>query len=699
MDNAINTVKVKVNGREIEVPSNYTVLEAARAANVNIPTLCYLKDINQIGACRVCLTEVTGARGMVAACVYPVADGMEIKTNTEKVRAARKLNLELVLSNHDKHCLSCVRNTTCELQKLCNEYGVDEKKFVNSYTKEDNYPIDDSSVAIIRNNNKCILCRRCVAACKNLQDIGVIGTNDRGYDTHIGSQYEMKLADTGCVNCGQCIVHCPTGALYERDDTQKIFDAINDPKKHVAICCAPSVRATLGEAFGMAPGTDVEGKMVNAIRQIGFDRVYNMNLTADMTIVEEATELIQRIQNGGKLPMITSCSPGWIKYCEHYFPQFTENLSTCKSPQQMFGATYKTYWAQKNGIDPKDIFFVSVIPCTAKKFEVQRDDQSASGYPDVDVAITTRELARMIEKTGIDFVNLPDEKFDEPFAIGTGAGEIFGATGGVMEAALRTAAELILGGKFEKVDFEEVRGTEGIKHATHRQSREIGIEQESQSLAGIRHQQRVDTEDNEDNKQQRHHDAGDPLNTLLNATAHHQEIDRQEERRPPNAAPGTCQQRGEHVVILLRRVATQMSQKRLIEVLDDPSTNHTVEANDNEAAQDADVSKQVIFLTWRELLQCRLHVTVGRTANDEFTQYHGNAHYQDATDVHQNKGATTIHSCLIGETPDVPQSYCRAHRSRDGSHTGRKSCSFCHSITLFKFWYKGSTICPKGQTK
>ncbi len=468
MDNAINTVKVKVNGREIEVPSNYTVLEAARAANVNIPTLCYLKDINQIGACRVCLTEVTGARGMVAACVYPVADGMEIKTNTEKVRAARKLNLELVLSNHDKHCLSCVRNTTCELQKLCNEYGVDEKKFVNSYTKEDNYPIDDSSVAIIRNNNKCILCRRCVAACKNLQDIGVIGTNDRGYDTHIGSQYEMKLADTGCVNCGQCIVHCPTGALYERDDTQKIFDAINDPKKHVAICCAPSVRATLGEAFGMAPGTDVEGKMVNAIRQIGFDRVYNMNLSADMTIVEEATELIQRIQNGGKLPMITSCSPGWIKYCEHYFPQFTENLSTCKSPQQMFGATYKTYWAQKNGIDPKDIFFVSVIPCTAKKFEVQRDDQSASGYPDVDVAITTRELARMIEKTGIDFVNLPDEKFDEPFAIGTGAGEIFGATGGVMEAALRTAAELILGGKFEKVDFEEVRGTEGIKHAMYK---------------------------------------------------------------------------------------------------------------------------------------------------------------------------------------------------------------------------------------
>jgi NADP-reducing hydrogenase subunit HndD len=464
----IKTVKVKVNGREIEVPENYTVLEAARAAKVNIPTLCYLKDINEIGACRICLTEVTGARGMVAACVYPVADGMEIKTNTEKVRNARKLNLELLLSNHDMRCLSCSRSTTCELQTLCNEYGIQASTFINPNAKEVKHPIDDSSVSIIRDNNKCILCRRCVAACANLQGIGVIGPNDRGYDTHIGSAYEMKLADTACINCGQCIVYCPTAALYERDDTQKVFDAISDPTKHVAICCAPSVRATLGESFGMEPGTDVEGKMVSAIRSLGFDAVYNMNLTADMTIVEEATELIDRIQNGGKLPMITSCSPGWIKYCEHYFPEFTENLSSCKSPQQMFGAIYKTYWAKKNNIDPKDIFFVSVIPCTAKKFEVGRENQSASGYPDVDVAITTRELASMITKTGIDFVNLEDEEFDSPFATATGAGEIFGATGGVMEAALRTAAELILGGKFEKTEFEEVRGTEGIKHAVYK---------------------------------------------------------------------------------------------------------------------------------------------------------------------------------------------------------------------------------------
>ena len=463
----MDMVNVKINGREYSVPANSTVLEAAKYAGIEIPTLCYLKDINEIGACRLCLVEVVGARGLVTACVYPVNDGMEIITNSERVINTRKMNLELVLSNHEKKCLSCPRSTSCELQTLANEYGVDAGYFEGESV---HYDLDTSSAAIIRDNNKCILCRRCVAACKNMQGIGVIGANDRGFDTHIGSAFEKKLAETSCVNCGQCIVACPVGALYERDDTDKVFEALADPKKHVAICTAPSVRATIGECFGNEPGTDVEGKMVAAIKRLGFDGVYDMNLTADLTIMEEAHEFLDRFLNGGKLPLITSCSPGWIKYCEHYFPDMTENLSSCKSPQQMFGAVYKTFYAQKHGIDPKDIFFVSCIPCTAKKFEVRREGQCAAGEGiwDVDVAITTRELASMITKAGIKFNKLEDEKFDQPFDIGSGAGAIFGATGGVMEAALRTAAEVVLKKPLEKLEFEDVRGTAPIKRATYK---------------------------------------------------------------------------------------------------------------------------------------------------------------------------------------------------------------------------------------
>lgn len=455
-------VNCKINGIAVSVPKGSTILEAARAAGVEIPTLCYMKKINEIGACRICIVEATGARGLVTACVYPVSEGMEVKTNTPKVQAARRTTLELLLSTHDKKCLSCSRSTNCELQKLCREYGVEESRF-EGY--KPHYELDTSTPHLVRDNNKCILCRRCVAVCRE-QYVSVIGPNDRGIDTSIGTAFKVNLSEVPCISCGQCAAVCPTGAITEKDDTDKVWEALGDPTKHVVVQTAPSVRATLGECFGMPIGTNVEGKMVSALRRLGFDRVFDTDFAADLTIVEEANELVERIKNKGTLPMITSCSPGWIKFCEYYYPDMLDHLSSCKSPQQMAGAVIKTYYAEKAGIDPKDIVSVSVMPCTAKKFEIGREDQSASGYPDVDIAITTRELARMIERAGLKFTSLPDEEFDSPLGEDTGAAVIFGATGGVMEAALRTANDWLTGKDNLDIDFTAVRGTDSIKEAS-----------------------------------------------------------------------------------------------------------------------------------------------------------------------------------------------------------------------------------------
>ena len=458
----MNYVTITIDGIKVTVPENYTVLEAAREAQINIPTLCYLKDVQQIGACRLCLVEIKGARAYQAACVAPISDGMEIYTNTEKLRKARKINLELLLSTHNRECTSCVRSGNCELAALCKEYGVSDYPYDGA---KNEYEVDDLSPSLVRDNSKCISCRRCIAACNDVQKIGAIGLSHRGIKTVVGSAFERSIVDAPCVYCGQCILACPVGALKEKDNTADVWEALNDPEKYVVVQPAPAVRATLGEEFGMPMGTSVTGKLATALRRLGFDKVFDTDFGADLTIMEEGTELIQRIQNGGVLPMITSCSPGWIKYCETFFPEFIPNLSSCKSPHEMEGALIKSYFAEKEGIDPKNIYVVSVMPCTSKKYEAARPELSRDGMKDVDAVITVRELARMIKTASIDFVRLPDSDFDSVMGESTGASVIFGTTGGVMEAALRTVYEVVTGKELADVNFEAVRGTEGIKEA------------------------------------------------------------------------------------------------------------------------------------------------------------------------------------------------------------------------------------------
>jgi len=459
----MDKVTVTINGSQIEVPSNYTVLEAAKEAGIDIPTLCFLKDINEVGACRVCIVEVEGARSLQASCVLPVRDGMEIKTNSKKVREARKNTVELILANHNRECLTCSRNKNCELQSVAEELGIKEVSYTGAKRVA---TVDDLSHSIVRDTSKCILCGRCVNVCKKVQNIGVLDFTNRGFETIVTPAFNKSLSEAPCIYCGQCINACPVAALREKSDIERVWDAIEDPDTHVIVQTAPAVRAALGEEFGLPIGTRVTGRMVSALRRLGFDKVFDTNFAADLTIMEEGYELLGRIKNGGKLPMITSCSPGWIRFCEFYYPEFLENLSSCKSPHQMMGAVLKTYYAEMNNIDPKKIFVVSIMPCTSKKTECAREEMEVNGLRDVDAVLTTRELGKMIKEARLDFVKLPDDNFDEIFGEYTGAGVIFGATGGVMEAALRTVADVLTGEDLHDIEYKGVRGVEDIKEAT-----------------------------------------------------------------------------------------------------------------------------------------------------------------------------------------------------------------------------------------
>ncbi|MDK2960575.1 MAG: NADP-reducing hydrogenase subunit HndD [Bacillota bacterium] len=459
----METITLTIDGREVQAAKGMTVLEAARAAGIKIPTLCYHPELKPEGACRLCVVEVKGAKSLVASCVMPVSNGMEVYTNTPFVREARRTALELLLANHPFECLTCERNGNCELQTLAHDLGVREVRYQG---EKRNVPKDTSSPALVRDPNKCILCGRCVRMCGEVQNVNALGYVGRGWDTLILPLFNRDLAEVACVACGQCSTVCPTGAITEKSYVDAVWKALGDPKKHVVVQTAPATRVSVGEAMGMPPGSIVTGKMVAALRRLGFDRVFDTDFTADLTIMEEGHELLERLQEGGPLPLITSCSPGWVKYCEHFYPELLPHVSSCKSPQQMFGALAKTYYAEKMGLKPEDVYVVSIMPCTAKKFEAQRPEMTASGVPDVDAVLTTRELARMLKEAGIDFESLPEEEYDAPLGISTGAGAIFGATGGVMEAALRTVYEVVTGKTLESLDFTAVRGLDGVKEAS-----------------------------------------------------------------------------------------------------------------------------------------------------------------------------------------------------------------------------------------
>lgn len=459
----MSMVSVTIDNIKVEVEAGTTILKAAEKAGIHIPTLCYLEGINEIGACRVCVVEVEGARNLAAACVTPVSNGMVVRTNTPRVRTARRLNVELLLSNHKMECPTCIRNLNCELQTLAQTLGIREIRFEG---KKTTYQPDTSTPALVRDPEKCILCRRCVAVCEKVQTVKAIAPQERGFETVIAPAFHEKLINVACVECGQCILVCPVGALYEKDYTEEVWKALADPEKFVVVQTAPATRVSIGQEFGYPPGAITTGKMVAALRRLGFDRVFDTDFSADLTIMEEGSEFIERFKKGERLPLLTSCSPGWIKFIEHFYPELLPHLSTCKSPQQMFGAVAKTYYAQKVGIDPARMVVVSIMPCTAKKFEAQRPEMKDSGYQDVDYVLTTRELARMIKEAGIDFQSLPEEDYDDPLGESTGAAVLFGTTGGVMEAALRTAYELMTGKELPRLEFHEVRGLKGIKEAT-----------------------------------------------------------------------------------------------------------------------------------------------------------------------------------------------------------------------------------------
>ena len=456
-------VNIKINNMPVQVEAGSTVLEAAKSIGIKIPTLCYLKDVNESGACRVCLVEVKGAKNLVTSCCYPVRDGMEVFTNNERVLAGRRNSVELIMSNHSSECLSCIMNQNCELQELTQTLGIRKNAFTGEKTKP---RFDDVAPGIVLDTTKCILCGRCVEACNKFQGLGILGFSKRGFDTVISPVYGLSMDDVNCMQCGQCVNVCPTGALAEKENIHDVIQALNDPTKHVIVQTAPAVRASLGEEFGMPIGTRVTGKMVSALKAIGFNRVYDTNYAADLTIMEEGTEFIQRVQNNGVLPMITSCSPGWVRYLEFQYPELIPHVSSCKSPHMMFGAILKTYYPKAKGLDPRDIYVVSVMPCTAKKAEIVREEMTDNGVRDVDAVITTRELGRIIKMYGIDFPKLKDSEFDhDMFGDYTGAAVIFGTTGGVMEAALRTVTEILEGKSFEDVNYEVCRGKQGVKQA------------------------------------------------------------------------------------------------------------------------------------------------------------------------------------------------------------------------------------------